>query len=197
MKNIVFDLGRVLLDYQPLEWLKKNNYAHYNELFKIIFQNPLWIKLDEGTITRDDFIKKLITKYPEYSKDIEIIMDEWIDLLIPIENNIKLLPLLKEKGYSLYIISNFHLDAYNRFLKKQDWLSLFDGSIISAKEKLIKPDLRIYHLLLKRYQLNANECLFIDDSLANIDACKKAGMHGIHLPDHSRLEEELKKHHII
>ena len=52
MKNIVFDLGRVLLDYQPLAWLKKKNYTHYNELFEIIFQNPLWVKLDEGTITR-------------------------------------------------------------------------------------------------------------------------------------------------
>ncbi|MEE0081805.1 MAG: HAD-IA family hydrolase [Catenibacterium mitsuokai] len=110
---------------------------------------------------------------------------------------IKLLSLLKEKGYSLYIISNFHLDAYNRFLKKQDWFTLFDGAIISAKEKLIKPDLRIYELLLERYQLKADECLFIDDSLNNINACKNIGMDGIHLPDHSKLEEELKKHHII
>ena len=107
------------------------------------------------------------------------------------------LSLLKEKGYHLYIISNFHLDAYNRFLKKQDWFTLFDGAIISAKEKLIKPDLRIYELLLERYHLNADECLFIDDSLDNINACKNVGMDGIHLPDHSKLEEELKEHHII
>ena len=143
MKNIVFDLGRVLLDYQPLVWLKKKNYTHYNELFEIIFQNPLWIKLDEGTITREQFTEKLINEYPELALDIEEIMEEWIELLLPIENNIKLVPLLKEKGYSLYIISNFHLDAYNRFLKKQDWFTLFDGAIISAKEKLIKPDLKI------------------------------------------------------
>lgn len=197
MKNIVFDLGRVLLDYQPLVWLKKKNYTHYNELFEIIFQNPLWLKLDEGTMTREEFTEKLINEYPEYKKDIEDIMKEWIELLLPIENNIKLVSLLKEKGYHLYIISNFHLDAYNRFLKKQVWFSLFDGAIISAKEKLIKPDLRIYELLLERYHLNANECLFIDDSLDNIHACKKVGMDGIHLPDNSKLEEELKKHHII
>ena len=59
MKNIVFDLGRILLDYQPLVWLKKKNYTHYNELFEIIFQNPLWVKLDEGTITREEFTEKL------------------------------------------------------------------------------------------------------------------------------------------
>lgn len=197
MKNIVFDLGRVLLNYQPLIWLKKKNYRHYNELFEIIFQNPLWIKLDEGTITREEFTKKLINEYPELALDIEEIMEKWIELLLPIENNIKLLSLLKEKGYSLYIISNFHLDAYNRFLKNQGWFTLFDGAIISAKEKLIKPDLRIYELLLERYQLKADECLFIDDSLNNINACKNVGMDGIHLPDNSKLEEELKKHHII
>ncbi|MZT12559.1 hypothetical protein EAI80_07815 [Catenibacterium sp. co_0103] len=153
MKNIVFDLGRVLLDYQPLVWLKKKNYTHYNELFEIIFQNPSWIKLDEGTITREEFIEKLINENPELALDIEEIMEEWIELLLPIENNIKLVSLLKEKGYHLYIISNFHL--------------------------------------------NADECLFIDDSLDNINACKNVGMDAIHLPDHSKLEEELKKHHII
>lgn len=66
--------------------------------------------------------------------DIEEIMEEWIELLLPIENNIKLLSPLKEKGYHLYIISNFHLDAYNRFLKKQDWFTLFDGAIIVPKK---------------------------------------------------------------
>ena len=137
--------------------------------------------------------KKLINEYPELALDIEENLEKWIELLLPIENNIKLLSLLKEKGYSLYIISNFHLDAYNRFLKKQDWFTLFDGAIISAKEKLIKPDLRIYELLLERYQLKADECLFIDDSLNNINACKNVGMDGIHLPDNSKLEEELKK----
>ena len=197
MKNIVFDLGRILLDYQPLVWLKKKNYTHYNELFEIIFQNPLWVKLDEGTITREEFTEKLINEHPELALDIEEIMEEWIELPLPIENNIKLLSPLKKKGYHLYIISNFHLDAYNRFLKKQDWFTLFDGAIISAKEKLIKPDLRIYELLLERYQLKADECLFIDDSLDNINACKNVGMDGIHLPDYSKLEEELKKHHII
>ena len=105
MKNIVFDLGRVLLDYQPLVWLKKKNYAHYNELFKIIFQNPLWVKLDEGTTTRDEFTEKLINEYPQYKKDIEEIMEEWIELLLPIENNIKLVSLLKEKGYHPMVLS--------------------------------------------------------------------------------------------
>ena len=102
MKNIVFDLGRVLLDYQPLAWLKKKNYTHYNELFEIIFQNPLWVKLDEGTITREEFTEKLIDEYPELALDIEEIMEEWIELLLPIENNIKLLSIKRERLSPLY-----------------------------------------------------------------------------------------------
>ena len=102
MKNIVFDLGRVLLDYQPLVWLKKKNYTHYNELFEIVFQNTLWIKLDEGTITREQFTEKLINEYPELALDIEEIMEKWIELLLPIENNIKLLSIKGERLFSLY-----------------------------------------------------------------------------------------------
>ncbi|MEE0081718.1 MAG: hypothetical protein UEW45_06805 [Catenibacterium mitsuokai] len=101
MRNIVFDLGRVLLDYQPLVWLKKKNYTHYNELFEIIFQNPLWIKLDEGSITRKEFTEKLINEYPELALDIEEIMEKWIELLLPFENNIKLFEYPQSTGNDL------------------------------------------------------------------------------------------------
>lgn len=196
MKNIVFDLGRVLLSYEPLEYLKKY-YKNYNELNEIIFKNPLWLKLDEGTLTKDEFIQITIKEYPEYVKEIKEIMDNWIELLTPIEGNIKLLPILKNKGYDLYVISNFHVDAYNRFLKKQSWTDLFNGMMISANEKMMKPDLKIFNLFLNRYHLNSNETLFIDDSKPNIEACEKIGIHGLYLPDSSYLKTKLEEMHII
>lgn len=196
MKNIVFDLGQVLLSYEPLEYLKKyyDNYQHFN---KIIFKNPLWLKLDEGTLTRDEFIQILSDQYPEYTKEINDILFGWIELLQPIKQNIALLPKLKEKGYRLYIISNFHLDAYNRFLKNEEWISLFSGMIISAQEKLIKPDLKIFKLFLKRYDLESDETLFIDDSLKNIKACEMLGIHGLYLPEALTLESKLKELNIL
>lgn len=196
MKNIIFDLGRVLLSYEPSDYLKKQ-YRNYQKLDDIVFRNPLWLKLDEGTITRHEFTEKVKNDYPEYSQEIETIMEQWIELLSPIQENINLLPELKEKGYHLYVISNFHLDAYERFLKKQKWLSFFDGVIISAQEKMMKPDLNIFKLLLERYHLKSHECLFIDDSLANIKACQKVGMAGLYLPDASVLKDELHSKKII
>lgn len=196
MKNITFDLGRVLLSYEPLEYLKKY-YKNYKDLNEIIFKNPLWIKLDEGTLTKDEFIEIVTQKYPEYTHEIKEIMNNWIELLTPIEENIKLLPILKDKGYDLYVISNFHEDAYNRYLKNESWTSLFNGMIISAHEKMMKPDLKIFNLFLNRYNLNSDETLFIDDSMANIEACEKLGIHGLYLPDSSLLESKLKEMHII
>ena len=196
MKNIVFDLGRVLLSYEPLEYLKKY-YKNYDELNEIIFKNPLWLKLDEGTLTKEEFIEEVTQKYPEYTHEIKEIMDNWIELLTPIKENVKLLSILKDKGYDLYVISNFHKDAYNRYLKNESWTDLFNGMIISANEKIMKPDLKIFNLFLNRYNLNSDETLFIDDSMPNIKACEKVGIHGLYLPDSSLLKTKLEELHII
>lgn len=196
MKNIVFDLGRVLLSYEPLEYLKKY-YKNYKELNEIIFKNPLWLKLDEGTLTKDEFIQIVTKRYPEYTKEIIKIMDNWIELLTPIKDNIDLLPILKDKGYDLYVISNFHKDAYDRYLKNESWTDLFDGMIISANEKIMKPDLKIFDLFLNRYHLNSDETLFIDDSMPNIEACEKIGIHGLYLSNSSLLKTKLEEMHII
>ena len=164
IKNIVFDLGNVLIGFHPKKFTRENVEEKYQDkFFEIVFRGQEWKALDRGTLTYEEAIEIFTEKLPECEKSIRKLFDENIyECLEPIEKNIALLPKLKE-NYNLYIISNFHLKAFENIYEKWDFFKLFDGKIISAHHKLMKPEPEIYQLLLDTYSLKANECLFIDD----------------------------------
>ena len=112
--------------------------------------------------------------------------------MLPIKENVEILYQLKDKGYPLYILSNFHSEAIQEMFDKYDFFQLFDGKVISAYEHTIKPSYKIYQILLDRYHLIADESLFIDDSLANIVIAQDIGIHGIHFKFGTNLKQELK-----
>lgn len=194
IKNIVFDLGNVLIGFRPKKFIRENVEEKYQDkFFEIVFRGQEWKDLDRGTLTYEEAIKIFTEKLPECEKAIKKLFDENIyDCLEPIEKNIALLPKLKE-NYNLYIISNFHLKAFENIYEKWDFFKLFDGKVISAHHKLMKPEAEIYQLLLDTYSLKANKCLFIDDVEENIIGAKNIGMNGIQLTDYNFLEEKLKE----
>ncbi|MEG0275668.1 MAG: HAD family phosphatase [Coprobacillus sp.] len=198
MKNIIFDIGNVLLQFQPEAYLQK----HYtqdtiDDLMTIIFASDEWVELDMGTMMIKDVIKSLTSKYPKYEKQIIFILENWTDMMVPIQENVDIAYQLKEKGYSLYLLSNFHTEAIETMFNKYEFFHIFDGKVISAHEKVVKPDEEIYQILLKRYHLDPNQSVFIDDSLANITACQRLGITGIHLPYLASLNNELKTIHVL
>lgn len=198
MKNIIFDLGNVLLRFHPEQYLSQYyDQKTMEELMIIIFCSNEWVDLDLGYLMIQDVINIFVKRYPQYEKEITFVLNNWTDMVSPIQENVKILKELKEKGYSLYVLSNFHKEAFESMKIKYDFLSLFDGGIVSAYVHVIKPDDKIYHLLLKECDLNAKDCLFIDDSLANIEASKRNGIDGIHLKFDVDLRNELKKRNIL
>ncbi len=198
MKNIVFDLGNVLLRFYPEEYLSQHFCKEiYEELMIIIFCSDEWVQLDLGHLLIDDVIDIFNKRYPKYQKEMTFTLKNWTDMLIPIKENVEVLKECQQKGYSLYVLSNFHKEAIFTMKEKYDFFSLFDGGIISGFEHVIKPDKKIYELLFERYHLDPKESLFIDDSLANIETAKHLGMNGIHLRFDTNLKEELKKLKIL
>jgi len=182
IKNIIFDIGNVLLEFKPLEYLKRtfNDDNIEKLLYKEIFQSEEWLNLDRGILTQKQATKIISLRNPDYKKHIMKCMDNWIDILKPIEGTVKILKHLKEKGFKLYLLSNFHSLAFEAICSKYDFFENFDGGIISYKENLIKPQAEIYTKLLVTYNLNAQECLFIDDTLVNIEAANKLGIKTLH-----------------
>lgn len=194
IKNIIFDLGNVLLNWKPAEYLEKQNYSKLKKelILNDIFKSNEWLQLDNGDITTAEAIANIDLKSSLKRDEIDHIFKKRLDILYPLTENIKLLPLLKKKGFQLYYLSNFPLDLFEEVQRIHDFFNYFDGGIISAKVKLSKPDIQIYKTLLDKYKILSKESLFIDDLLVNVLGARKLGIVSIHLEEPEKLPEYFK-----
>lgn len=182
IKNIIFDLGNVIINYNQKKII--NNFTEKEEEIKYIydeiFHAPEWTLMDLGDITNDEAIE-IINKRNEfkYEKLTQEFLHEWHKKQ-PINRDIvEIAKILKNNGYNLFVLSNMANQTYEYF-KNDEFFSLCTGIIISAHEHLIKPDEKVFRLLLDRYKLNAEESLFIDDdpSEQNYKTANKIGIKG-------------------
>lgn len=196
IQNIIFDLGNVLLHFEPEKLIE----AHVVELerrsllLRNIFQQQEWLDLDRGTITEQITLARIISRVPEEAEVIKEIFSEWIQILTPMEENVRLLPLLKRRGIKLYALSNFHRAAYEVVSEKYDFFSFFDGQIISCYVHQLKPEKEIYNTILHSFKLKPHETLFVDDSIVNIEGARELGIQTVHYTPEVRLADVIKKY---
>ncbi len=199
IRNLIFDLGNVLISFSPSDYLKKKNYPEQvrNIIMNDIFHSEEWRKLDEGIITIGEAIDSISRKSTLNREEIALIFNLRIDIMFPLDGNVRLLPALKKRGFSVYYLSNFHLDTFEVVRNDYFFFRHFDGGVVSAEVKMAKPDIGIYKLLLGKYALNPSECLFIDDVEINIQSAAEAGMKVLNTYGSENisdiLESELKK----
>ena len=182
IKNIIFDLGNVIINYNQKKII--NNFTEKEEEIKYIydeiFHAPEWTLMDLGDITNEETIE-IINKRNEfkYGKLTQEFLHEWYKKQ-PINRDIvEIAKILKNNGYNLFVLSNMANQTYEYF-KNEGFFALCTGIVISAHEHIKKPDEKIYRLLLNRYNLNAEECLFIDDddSGKNYETANRIGIKG-------------------
>lgn len=194
IKNIIFDLGRVLFIFDPEAYVENEISEEKRVSFlKEVFESPEWLMLDRGTLNYEKAKKIFKKRLPDSEKEIDEFFDEkFFDMLIPIEKNIKLLPKLKEK-YNLYILSNYHKESFEEMNRRYSFFSNFDGHVVSCYYHQLKPEKEIYETIINKFSLNPEETVFIDDFFANIEMSEKMGIKGIHLPDYNELEKKLSE----
>lgn len=181
IKNIVFDFGRVLVDYQfskrVASWgMSASELADFEGS---ILSMEWTLKIDKGDKPFGAYIEELKALYPHIASYFQRFQDEY-ELFITGEmpGMYELVLELKEKGYKLYGLTNWS-DTIYPILKKYPIFTLLDGMLISSEEKLIKPDVAIYHRLFEKFKLTPEECIFIDDNPRNVEGSQKAGMKAI------------------
>ena len=191
--NIVFDLGNVLLNFNPQQYLNKLNLSQREreKLYENIFNSEEWIKLDRGTIPQKQAIVKMKERCPELEDKIVKIMNEWQHILTPRNKTVAILKKLASANYPLYVLSNFHKQAFQYVRDEYSFFKLFDGIVISAHENCIKPEPEIYETLIQRYHINTNETVFIDDSSQNVKGAEKMGIKAIQYKNEIKLKEDL------
>lgn len=194
IKNIVFDLGNVLLDFDPDSYLEDLGYAEKikGRLKTEIFETEEWLQLDRGAITESEAVKIWQQRNPDLKNQIAEVMADWEKILTLKADSLEILKSLAAENYNLYILSNFHQQAFEYVSSKYDFFNYFDGRVISADIGLIKPSSEIYDHLLDKFKLKAEETIFIDDSKENIKAALEKGLRVIHFTDAGSLQEELK-----
>jgi putative hydrolase of the HAD superfamily len=181
IKNLVFDLGNVLISFKPSEFFDKKDYPE-NVKAKIlsdIFGSNEWLMLDNGDINTNQAIDSIASKSTLNKEEIAHIFNLRTELIFPLDQNVRLLPGLKKQGYRLYFLSNFPMDLFEEVKTGYYFFKYFDGGVISAEAKASKPDRRIYEILMEKYNLVPNQCLFIDDLEVNVRAAEAAGMNGL------------------
>ena len=180
IKNIIFDLGNVLLSWKPGEFFGKSGFdiETVDLIMNSVFKSSVWLSLDNGDLTTPEAIEQIAAKSSLGKEYISSLFNLRNKIIYPLDENIKLLPELKERGYKLYFLSNFPLDFFEEVKKEYEFFRYFDGGIISAEVNHSKPDIRIYEILLDKYSLQAEECFYIDDMEINVRAAASAGIKG-------------------
>lgn len=194
IKNIIFDFGGVLMDWNPRYFFK----SYFNDDEKMeyflgnIAQDEWNIEQDRGRLLSEG-TEIQVKKFPEWEKEIRAYYDNWATMLkSDIPHNVEVLKKLGKTDYQLFGLTNWSEETFPYALENYDFFKLFDGKIVvSGTEKLIKPDPKIWHILLERFNIKAEESVFIDDNFKNIKMAQSLGFHTIHVKPDTNLETEL------
>ena len=194
MKNIVFDIGNVLLKWSPQDIVKTLFPAapHQDILVRKIFKSQIWYDLNLGKLTEKEAIFLYIQEFPADSVVFETLMDVVNESLTPLKGSLELFDNAYQSGRSLYSITDNVKEIMIFLRKKYNFFEKFQGIVVSAEEGFLKPSPRLYQILLDRYDLTASETIFMDDILANVEGARQVGMHGIHFTDADACAKELR-----
>lgn len=185
MTTLVFDVGNILLRWDP-RFLYRDMFAGDEERMEWFLANictNAWnLEMDRGAVYADH-VAALVARHPDWETEIRAFDTRWHDM-VPglIEENVALFERALATGEPVYAITNFSREKWAESLERFPVLTRFAGVVVSAHERLLKPDPAIYRALLDRYGLVAGDCLFIDDSEKNVLGARAVGMRALHCP---------------
>ena len=195
IKNIVFDMGRVLIEWEPEVIVAREGLGEDDSrlLLREVFACGEWAAMDRGWMSSEEGWRRICRRLPErlHENARRCVFDWWKGPLVPIPGMAELVREVKALGYGVYLLSNA-TSYLSEYFHRIPGSECFDGRIVSADVKLLKPRPEIYRELYRQYGLDPAECFFIDDSLLNVDGAWLTGMNAVvFFGDMARLRREL------
>ena len=193
IKTVIFDIGNVLTDFAWKEMYKEKGLGgeNFDRVAKATVQSPYWCELDRGIMTFSEVMDKFVSLDIEMEDEIRRVLADMHGIVTGRSYAVPWVCSLKEQGLQVYVLSNFSEKIWKECLDALEFYEFTDGGIISYKEHLIKPDQAVYQLLLERYGLCADECVFIDDLEENVKAARLCGINGIVFKNYEQAKKEL------
>lgn len=199
IKNIVFDMGNVLVNYDAMRVCRHyiEDEQDQKEVCTAVFVSPEWIMLDMGVIPEDQALRRMCGRLPKRLHEAaRLCMRDWDKYCMWKAGGMDgIVRTLKKQGFGIYVCSNASIRLPGIYREVLPAAECFDGVLFSAEEKCIKPQKEIYERLFERFRLKPEECFFIDDMQLNIDGAKACGMDGCCFADGDidRLKSVLQK----
>ena len=196
IKNIVFDMGHVLMYFSPKVYISRLGYTGEDAelLEREVYRSADWVATDHGTMLPEEGAAAMCRRLPErlHAAAAELTCRWWQGEFMPVPGMAELVRELRALGYGIYLLSHAS-SAVTLYFERFPGSECFDGKLVSADVKLMKPFPEIYELLYSRFGLNPEECWFIDDNAANIESARMTGMNGsVFYDDVARLRRELQ-----
>ena len=197
IKNIIFDMGNVLIQWSPQKIVGRLGVNQEDSalLLREVFSEMEWVSMDHGIMTQQEGYERICRRLPEHLHEAvrQCVFDWWKPPLDPTPGMAELIREVKALGYGVYLCSNA-TSTIHEYFHRIPGSEYFDGKIVSADVKLLKPQHEIYECLFETFGLKAEECFFIDDSTLNIDGAYAVGMPGaVFLGDMTRLRAALRE----
>ena len=195
IKNIIFDVGKVLVEVRWQEVMRELGFdeATVELVANATVCSSAWGEYDRSKLPYEEMLKKFVMNNPTVEKEIRLFMKHEKEAIREFPYAREWVKTFHDKGYKCYVLSNYPKGTFENTREERSFEEFMDGAVYSFQVQMIKPEKEIYQVLLKRYNLMPAESVFIDDNLTNVEMARELGMYAIHFQTKDETEEELKQ----
>jgi putative hydrolase of the HAD superfamily len=194
VRNVIFDLGGVVLDWNP-DLILENFYGNVDARVAMkaaLFQHPDWLQMDRGVLTEPEAVARLQRRTGRPTAELSGLFDAVRSSLQPKPHTLALIERLAQRSVPLYCLSNMPASTFAYLRERHAFWPAFSGIVISGEIKMMKPEREVFEYLLDRFALVPAETVFVDDHQPNIDAAQAIGLHTVLFRDAQQCELELE-----
>lgn len=194
IKNVVFDVGKVLVDFNWQGFFESLNFTPevYEKVADATVRSKLWNEFDRSKMSDEEILQKFLEGAPDCEAEVMRFWNNIGNCISCYDYTASWIQSLQEKEYGVYLLSNYPRRLYSQSIEELSFVEDVDGAVFSFEVQATKPEPEIFEALFQKYHLNATECVFLDDNRGNIIAANHLGMATIHFHTKSQAEEELR-----